>query len=52
MPQYIPTGAVDVGVSGSFDIGSGYNIRFNNNNYEVPRHVELDAGQAQFQIWW
>lgn len=35
MPQYIPTGALEVNVSGSFNLSSGFNTRFINNNYQI-----------------
>ncbi len=50
MPQYIPTGAVDVGVSGSFDLGSGYNTRFINNNYEVRDMLTWMKGRHNFKF--
>jgi hypothetical protein len=50
MPQYIPTGAVDVGVSGSFDLGSGYNTRFINNNYQIRDVLNWMKGKHNFKF--
>jgi Carboxypeptidase regulatory-like domain len=50
MPQYIPTGALEVNVSGSFALGSGFNTRFLNNNYEVRDVVDWMKGKHDFKF--
>ncbi len=50
MPQYIPTGAVDVHVAGSFDLGSGYNTRFINNNYQFRDMLNWMKGRHSFKF--
>ena len=50
MPQYIPTGAVDVGVTGSFDLGSGYNTRFITNTYQFRDALSWMKGRHNFKF--
>ena len=50
MPQYVPYGAVDVGVSGSFDLGSGYDTRFLNNNYQFRDALSWMKGRHSFKF--
>ena len=50
MPQYIPTGALEVNVSGSFNLGSGFNTRFLNNNYEIRDALDWMKGKHEFKF--
>ncbi|MGH9327112.1 MAG: carboxypeptidase regulatory-like domain-containing protein, partial [Terriglobia bacterium] len=50
MPQYIPTGALEVNVSGSFALGSGFNTRFINNNYEVRDMLDWMKDNHEFKF--
>jgi hypothetical protein len=50
MPQYVPYGAVDVGVAGSFDLGSGYDTRFLNNNYQFRDVLNWMRGRHSFKF--
>jgi hypothetical protein len=50
MPQYIPTGALEVNVSGSFALGSGFNTRFINNNYQVRDTLNWMKGNHEFKF--
>jgi hypothetical protein len=50
MPQYLPAGGVDFGVAGSFDIGSGYDVRFENNNYQFRDVLSWMRGRHSFKF--
>jgi len=50
MPQYLAGGAVDVGVAGSFDLGSGYDTRFINNNYQFRDTLNWMKGRHSFKF--
>ena len=50
MPQYIPTGALEVNVSGSFNLGSGFNTRFLNNNYQFRDALDWMKGKHEFKF--
>ena len=50
MPQYIPTGALEVNVSGSFSLGSGFNTRFLNNNYQIRDALDWMKGKHEFKL--
>ena len=50
MPQYIPTGALEVNVSGSFSLGSGFNTRFLNNNYQIRDSLNWMKGKHDFKF--
>jgi len=50
MPQYPPTGAIDVNVGGLFDLGSGYTTRFINNNYQIRDTLSWMKGRHNFKF--
>ena len=50
MPQYPPTGAIDVNVGGLFDLGSGYTTRFLNNNYQIRDTLSWMKGRHNFKF--
>ena len=49
MPQYVPTGAIDVNVGGSFDLGSGFTTKFINNNFQFRDHLNMVRGKHNFK---
>jgi hypothetical protein len=50
MPQYVPTGAVSVGVGSLFNLGSGFTTRFLNNNYQIRDMVSWMKGRHNFKF--
>ena len=50
MPQYPPTGAVEVDVRGAFNLGSGYTTRFLNNNYQFRDMLSYMKGRHNFKF--
>jgi hypothetical protein len=50
MPQYVPTGAIDVNVGNQFDLGSGFTTRFLNNNYQFRDVLNWMKGKHNFKL--
>jgi hypothetical protein len=50
MPQYPPTGAVEVDIRGAFNLGSGFTTRFINNNYQFRDMLSLMKGRHNFKF--
>jgi hypothetical protein len=50
MPQYAPTGAVEVDVGDNFGLGSGYTTRFINNNEQVRDVLSWMRGKHTFKF--
>ena len=50
MPQYVPTGAVDVNVGNNFDLGSGYTTEFSGKNYQFKDSLNWIKGRHNFKF--
>jgi carboxypeptidase family protein len=50
MPQYVPTGAVTIGVSGLFSVTSGFTTRMASKNYQVKDSLNWIRGRHNFKI--
>lgn len=50
MPQYLPTGTVDMNVAGSFDLGSGFTTKLTDNNYQFRDALTWMRGRHTFKF--
>jgi outer membrane receptor protein involved in Fe transport len=50
MPQYPPTGSLDINVGGDFTLGSGYTTQFFSHNYQFKDTMDWIKGRHNFKF--